>query len=119
MDSIDLGKRDVHPRWTGDMRVVEIEGEPITPEDFHGSIRDWIDIHVKKPQRADVLGLTASFPPKRTFGGKTGNGPRERCRSKRPRAPKLQEDDIKVVIRPRDGLDTSRQNEVKLQRGIY
>ncbi|CAN7952009.1 unnamed protein product, partial [Ixodes pacificus] len=118
MDSIHLGERDVHPRWTGDMRVVEIEGEPISPEDFHGSSRDWIDIHVKKQQRADVLGLTASFPPKRTFGRKTGNGPRERSRSKRPRAPRHPEDDIKVVIRPRDGLDTSRQNEVKIQWGI-
>ncbi|CAN7980764.1 unnamed protein product, partial [Ixodes pacificus] len=118
MDSIHLGERDVHPRWTGDMRVVEVEGEPISPEDFHGSSRDWIDIHVKKQQRADVLGLTSSFPPKRTFGRKTGNGPRERSRSKRPRAPRLPEDDIKVVIRPRDGLDTSRQNEVKIQRGI-
>ncbi|CAN7994987.1 unnamed protein product, partial [Ixodes pacificus] len=118
MDSIHLGERDVHPRWTGDMRVVEVEGEPISPEDFHGSSRDWIDIHVKKQQRADVLGLTASFPPKRTFGRKTGNGSRERSRSKRPRAPRLPEDDIKVVIRPRDGLDTSRQNEVKIQRGI-
>ncbi|EEC14344.1 hypothetical protein IscW_ISCW021280 [Ixodes scapularis] len=118
MDSIHLGERVVHPHWTGDMRVVEVDGEPISPEDFHGSSRDWIDIHVKKQQRADVLGLTTSFPPKRTFGRKAGNGARERSRSKRPRAPRLPEDDIKAVIRPRDGLDTSRQNEVKIQRGI-
>ncbi|KAG0429210.1 hypothetical protein HPB47_023854, partial [Ixodes persulcatus] len=118
MDSIDLGERDFHPRWTGDKRVVEIEGEPISPEDFHGSSRNWMDIHVKRQQRADVLGLTASFPPKRTFGGKTENGPQERSRNKRPRAPRLPEDDIKVIIHPRDSLDTSRQNEVKIQRGI-
>ncbi|CAN7943444.1 unnamed protein product, partial [Ixodes hexagonus] len=113
-----MGEKDVRLRWTGDMRVVETEGEPISPEEFHGNRRDWMDIHVKKKKRADELNLTTSLPPKRTFGGKTGNGFRELYRGKRPRAPRLPEDDIKVVIRPRDGLDTSRENDVKIQRSI-
>ncbi|CAN7991429.1 unnamed protein product [Ixodes hexagonus] len=113
-----MGEKDVHLRWTGDMRVVETEGEPISPEEFHGNRRDWMDIHVTKKQRAYELNLTASLPPKRTFGGKPGNGLRERSRGKRPRAPRLPEDDMKDVIRPRDGMNTSRENEVKIQRSI-
>ncbi|KAG0428484.1 hypothetical protein HPB47_024538 [Ixodes persulcatus] len=73
----------------------------------------WLVSHRQRGTRAlNKLGLTATSTAKNDAGGRTENRkPRQRHRKQRQQ-PALPREDIKVILRPREGLDVTKTFEV-------
>ncbi|KAG0422028.1 hypothetical protein HPB47_002120 [Ixodes persulcatus] len=97
--------------------VVEVEGEEITPEEFHSAGGCWMPVLLKARAEKKALSLTAGSQPNRTLGRNNGRDGRARIK-KTPRPPKLPEDDAKIVFRLRGGLNVRKEDRVLVQRSI-
>lgn len=97
------------------MDVVEVEGESISPEEYENDV-GWMDSHQQRTSRAKARQDTQSQDvARREQARKNQNHLR---RPQLPRLPQLPEEDIKIVLRPRDGLDTSRVSYAQLRDGV-
>ncbi|KAG0421242.1 hypothetical protein HPB47_002852 [Ixodes persulcatus] len=97
--------------------VVEVEGEEITPEEFHSAGGCWMPVLLKARAEKKALSLTAGSQPNRPLGRNNGRDARARI-TKTPRPPKLPEDDAKIVFRLRGGLNVRKEDRVLVQRSI-
>ncbi|KAH9371400.1 hypothetical protein HPB48_022266 [Haemaphysalis longicornis] len=105
------------------MEVVEVEGEPITPEEITTEA-GWMTSHRQRGAKAlNELSLTR----KQNNNDGAGSGAvqasvdgRSRGRKKVRvlRQPNLPKEDIKIVLRPRDGLNVSKISQALLKDGI-
>ncbi|XP_070380658.1 uncharacterized protein [Dermacentor albipictus] len=101
------------------MDVVEVEGETISPEEYDDE--GWIADHehrsnVKRRPDLDERSKNIGDSPVST-AWKTTNA-RILQRPMAPRQPQLPEDDCKVVIRPRGGLDMAQQRIAYIKDGV-
>ncbi|KAH6931232.1 hypothetical protein HPB50_022970 [Hyalomma asiaticum] len=90
------------------MDVVEVEGTEITPEDATLQA-GWISSHRNK-QRRHASNAPTSSTPQNSISGIAISNVSQRPASK-PRQPRLPDNHVKVVIRPRDGLNLSKMGE--------
>ncbi|KAG0424356.1 hypothetical protein HPB47_028435 [Ixodes persulcatus] len=97
--------------------VVEVEGEEITPEEFHSAGGCWRPVLLEARAEKKALSLTAGSQPNRTLGRNNGRDGRARIK-KTPRIPKLPQDDAKIVFRLRGGLNVRKEDRVLVQRSI-
>ncbi|KAG0416384.1 hypothetical protein HPB47_006464, partial [Ixodes persulcatus] len=80
----------------------------------------WLVSHRQRGTRAlNKLGLTATSTAKNDAGGRTENRkPRQRHRKQRQQ-PALPREDIKVILRPREGLDVTKVSSARLRDGVF
>ncbi|KAG0415111.1 hypothetical protein HPB47_007724 [Ixodes persulcatus] len=80
----------------------------------------WLVSHRQRGTRAlNKLGLTTTSTAKNDSGGRTENRkPRQRHRKQRQQ-PALPREDIKVILRPREGLDVSKVSSARLRDGVF
>ncbi|KAG0436510.1 hypothetical protein HPB47_017907 [Ixodes persulcatus] len=80
----------------------------------------WLVSHRQRGTRAlNKLGLTATSTAKNDAGGRTeSRKPRQRHRKQRQQ-PALPREDIKVILRPREGLDVTKVSSAKLRDGVF
>lgn len=116
------GASKPRPPTTTGIEVVEVEGENISPEDFHNDA-GWLSCHKQRRQSTySTLSSTARRPGTGCSGAATstpvsGNSPRSRL-SARYRQPRLPKEDIKIVLRPRDGLDLRKHSDAQIRDAI-
>lgn len=115
-DKMDTRSFEI-PLLTPGNGVVEVEGEEITPEEFHSAGGGWMPVLLKARAEKKALSLTAGSQPNRTLGRNNGRDGRARIK-KAPRPPKLPEDDAKIVFRLRGGLNVRKEDRVLVQRSI-
>lgn len=106
------------------MHAVEVEGESISPEEFSQD-SGWIESHRRRGAQALAkLGLTnEEGTPPHSGGGCAADATRHRGRShvsryesqKKPRVPALPREDVKIILRPRDGLDLKRCSQALIK----
>ncbi|KAG0411399.1 hypothetical protein HPB47_011505 [Ixodes persulcatus] len=96
------------------MEVV-VEGEVIAPEDLNA---DWIPVHTarKKARQPKIPSPKPSNPTERLA---SRSSPRPGFKPRPPQLPRLPDDDYKIVIRPRGGLNLSSMSTGKLQDLIF
>lgn len=105
------------------MEVVTVEGEIIPPEEYDDDA-GWLDSHRQRSGRAlQLLGVTKtpSAGSTSTNDGAHAHEPRDRQRRRpqqRPRQPRLPKEDIKIVIRPRDGLNIAQVSDAQLRDSV-
>lgn len=98
------------------MNCVEVEGEEISPEEFTAEA-GWLTSHRQRGSRAiDNIGLRATGTVKDGAGGRTTRKPRYR---QRPQLPALPREDIKIILRPREGLDVTKVSSAGLRDGVF
>lgn len=108
--------------------VTVVEGEPITAQE-HGDTVGWLPCHRGKFGQAlqqfqrdatSAHHLSKTVNDTATLNEKTPQGQQRPSRptSKRPRCPRLPRDDIKVVIRPREGMNVARVSEATLRDSV-
>ncbi|KAH7964170.1 hypothetical protein HPB51_027592 [Rhipicephalus microplus] len=98
------------------IEVVEVEGTEIAPEDATLEA-GWISSHRNKQRKH-----ASNAPALPTGQGNASdtpmlNGSAQRL-SRKPRQPRLPDDHVKVVIRPRDGPNLSKVREAQLRNAI-
>lgn len=106
------------------MHAVEVEGESISPEEFSQDA-GWMESHRRKGARTLAkLGLTTEEgTPPHSDGGCAAASTGYRGRShvsrygsqKKPRVPALPREDVKIILRPRDGLDLKRCSQALIK----
>lgn len=106
------------------MVSIEVDGESISPEDITEEA-GWLTSHRRRGARALAqLGLTPGHSH-----GQEGAGSRPTNRQSRaekqtsrqprlPRQPPLPKEDIKIVLRPREGLDITKISHAELRDGV-
>ncbi|CAN8028887.1 unnamed protein product [Ixodes persulcatus] len=101
------------------MDYVEVAGEDISPEECTAEA-GWLVSNRQRGTRAlNKLGLTTTSTAKNDSGGRTENRkPRQRHRKQRQQ-PALPREDIKVILRPREGLDVSKVSSARLRDGVF
>lgn len=103
------------------MEVVEVEGEDISPEDFHNDA-GWLSCHKQRRQSTySTLSSTTRMAGTVCFGATRTPVSSQSPRSPIParyRQPRLPKEDIKIVLRPRDGLDVRKHSEAHLRDAI-
>ncbi|KAG0418138.1 hypothetical protein HPB47_005113, partial [Ixodes persulcatus] len=102
-----------------EMDYVKVAGEDISPEECTAKA-GWLVSHRQRGTRAlNKLGLTTTSTAKNDSGGRTENRkPRQRHRKQRQQ-PALPREDIKVILRPREGLDVSKVSSARLRDGVF
>lgn len=102
------------------MDVVEVEGEPISPEECtrdHG----WYEYH-RKTKITDFAGRgSQGGDVSRAAGAKhfrEGRKAPRQPRRKGPKEPELPRDDIKIIMRPRNGLDLRKCSPAEILNGV-
>ncbi|KAG0413063.1 hypothetical protein HPB47_009793 [Ixodes persulcatus] len=96
---------------------VVMDGDEISPEDFHAPNSSWQDAIKKAYARRRVQ--SAAVQPRQNQPGTTGLAAKRTARGKKsPRLPKLPEDDVRVVLRLRGGILLKPGDCVTLQRCI-
>ncbi|KAG0419275.1 hypothetical protein HPB47_004238 [Ixodes persulcatus] len=102
-----------------EMDYVEVAGEDISLEECTAEA-GWLVSHRQRGTRAlNKLGLTATGTAKNDAGGRTENRkPRQRHRKQRQQ-PALPREDIKVILRPREGLDVTKVSSARPRDGVF
>ncbi|KAG0433795.1 hypothetical protein HPB47_019605 [Ixodes persulcatus] len=102
------------PALCSNMDVV-VEEEVIAPEDLNA---DWIPVHTarKKARQPKIPSPKPSNPTERLA---SRSSPRPGFKPRPPQLPRLPDDDYKIVIRPRGGLNLSSMSTGKLQDLIF
>ncbi|KAG0419271.1 hypothetical protein HPB47_004234 [Ixodes persulcatus] len=94
-----------------------MDGDEISPEDFHAPNSGWQDAIKKENARRRVQSVVVQ--PRQNQPGTTGLAAKRAARAKKPRRlPKLPEDDVRVVLRLRGGIQLKPGDCVTLQRSI-
>ncbi|KAG0415526.1 hypothetical protein HPB47_007307 [Ixodes persulcatus] len=101
------------------MDYVEVADEDISPEECTAEA-GWLVSHRQRGTRAlNKLGLTATSTAKNDAGGRTeSRKPCQRHRKQRQQ-PALPREDIKVILRPREGLDVTKVSSARLRDGVF
>lgn len=106
------------------MQRIEVDGESISPEDINEEA-GWLTSHRRRSARAlATLGLTSGdCPGKPTNDSRpSSKTPRLNTQARRlqrlPRQPPLPSEDIKIVLRPREGLDITKISQAGLRDGV-
>ncbi|KAH9368169.1 hypothetical protein HPB48_016987 [Haemaphysalis longicornis] len=100
-------------------RAMEVEGEPLSPDDTVG----WLESY-KKLRRRELEKLNQ--PLNNTTAGRHGqatgiSNPRatvrtaNKAKNRTPLPPHLPREDLKIVVRPRNGLNVSELSEAQLR----
>ncbi|KAH9370535.1 hypothetical protein HPB48_012523 [Haemaphysalis longicornis] len=97
------------------VNIVAVEGEDISPEDYDNGA-GWLPSHRQRRGRTLTrLGLTTQNALNKQGEHAPENNlpeiPRRRRAGHQARQPRLPQEDIKVVLRPRNGLDVSKVSE--------
>lgn len=99
------------------MEIV-VEGEDISPEEFCTDA-GWLDSHRQKNKKAlKTLNLMTDVDRKQNGvqpGAALHETLKQRKPPRKPRQPDLPKEDIKIILRPRHGLDVSRTSHVLLR----
>ncbi|KAH6923655.1 hypothetical protein HPB50_004395 [Hyalomma asiaticum] len=98
------------------MDVVEVEGTEITPEDATLEA-GWISSHRKKQHKHASNAPTSSTPQNSITGIAMSDVSSQRP-ARKPRQPRLPDNHVKVLIRPRDGLNLSKMGEAQVRDAI-
>lgn len=97
--------------------VVVMEGDDISPEEFHAPNSGWQDAIKKAYARRSALSLAVQTRQNQL--GKTNLAAKQAAKGRNPpRLPKLPEDDVRVVLRLRGGIQLKPGDSVALQRSI-
>ncbi|XP_077550568.1 uncharacterized protein LOC144163645 [Haemaphysalis longicornis] len=105
------------------MDVVEVEGEAISPEDFENDT-GWLSSHRKRSGKALARLNLAQNDSQRQPGTGSASSvsktpePKRKQAIRLPRQPRLPKEDIKIVLRPRDGLDVAKLNDAQIRDGV-
>ncbi|KAH7979287.1 hypothetical protein HPB49_008965 [Dermacentor silvarum] len=104
------------------MEVV-VEGEIISPEDFKADA-GWMESHRQRrakiledlnvEARKDNKNRNQDAEQREAARGR----PRHRKQPQAPRLPELPKDDIKIILRPKEGLNVSKTSHVSLRDSI-
>lgn len=101
---------------------VEVDGESISPEEFE-SDAGWLSSHRQRNSRAiSKLCLTTEQPAR---DGRRSSTPATKLSTKRsrnsqpPRAPQLPKEDIKIILRPRDGLNVKKLSDAQIRDAVF
>lgn len=101
------------------MDVVEVEGETISPEEYYGP--GWMAAH----ERRSRVTQCPNHCERAQYTGDGRNPKTQRDASlrrmrwpPRPRQPRLPEEDYKVVLRPRGGLDMAQLHVAYIKDGV-
>ncbi|KAH9374383.1 hypothetical protein HPB48_001975 [Haemaphysalis longicornis] len=105
------------------MDVIEVEGETISPEDFEhyacwllshregsGKALAWLNLAQNDSQRQPGAGSASSL--------RNTPEPMRKQAIRLPRQPPLPKEDIKIVFRPRDGVDVAKLNDAQIRDGV-
>ncbi|KAH9382083.1 hypothetical protein HPB48_000209 [Haemaphysalis longicornis] len=101
----------------GIMEVVEVDGEPISPEDYEND-SGWITSHQQRSSRAKARHTDRDSRNQEGARREQAHKIQNQLGVRRPHLPALPREDIKIVIRPRDGLNTSRVSYTQLRDGV-
>ncbi|KAH7941776.1 hypothetical protein HPB49_017438 [Dermacentor silvarum] len=102
------------------MDVVEVEGETIAPEEVTKEA-GWLTSHRNRSRRAiEQFSIMADETSKTTGTGEARSGAcqsaaRATKKPKPPRQPQLPREDIKIIVRPRDGLNVSKLSDAQIR----
>ncbi|KAH7979673.1 hypothetical protein HPB49_010400 [Dermacentor silvarum] len=102
------------------MDVVEVEGEAIAPEEVTKEA-GWLTSHRNRSRRAiEQFSIMADETSKTTGTGEARSGAcqsaaRTTKKPKPPRQPQLPREDIKIIVRPRDGLNVSKLSDAQIR----
>lgn len=106
------------------MESIEVDGEPISPDEITEEA-GWLTSHRRRGARALAqLGITPAHSPGQKGAGSTQTSRQSRAKkaaSRRPRLPRqppLPKEDIKVVLRPHEGLDITKVSQASLRDGV-
>ncbi|KAH9361160.1 hypothetical protein HPB48_003022 [Haemaphysalis longicornis] len=105
----------------GDMEVVEVNGESISAEEFE-SDAGWLSSHRQRNSRAiSKLCLTAEqlATARRSSTPATKHSTKRSRNSQPPRAPQLPKEDIKIIPRPRDGLNVKKLSDAQIRDAVF
>lgn len=92
-------------------RAMEVEGEPLSPDDTVG----WLDSYKKVRRRElEKLNQPLESKPAGRQPRAAAKGP-NKAKNKTPLPPRLPREDLKIVVRPRNGLDISEMSEAQLR----
>ncbi|KAH9371704.1 hypothetical protein HPB48_012022 [Haemaphysalis longicornis] len=101
----------------GIMKVVEVDGEPISPEDDENDA-GWITSPQQRSSRAKARLTDRDSRNQEGARREQAHKIQHQLGVCRPRLPALPREDIEIVIRPRDGLNTSRVSYAQLRDGV-
>lgn len=106
------------------MEAVEVEGEPISPEEITKEA-GWLTSHLKLGARAlTSMSQPPEFPREQDGAGSRSMNQRPRAQQqlrrqqRMPFQPHLPKEDIKIVLRPREGLDVTKISFAGLRDGV-
>ncbi|XP_077528376.1 uncharacterized protein LOC144140039, partial [Haemaphysalis longicornis] len=101
---------------------IEVDGDSISSEEFE-SDAGWLSSHRQRNSRAiSKLCLTTEQPAR---GGRRSSTPATKLFTKRsrnsqpPRAPQLPKEDIKIILRPRDGLNVKKLSDAQIRDAVF
>lgn len=95
------------------MDAVEVDRTEITPEDATLEA-GWISSHRKK-QRKNASNAPTSSIPQNSISGIVMSNLSSQRPARKPRQPRLPDNHVKVVIRPRDDLNLSKMGEAQVR----
>ncbi|KAH9380815.1 hypothetical protein HPB48_007240 [Haemaphysalis longicornis] len=105
------------------MEVVEVEGETISLEDFE-NYTGWLSSHGKRSGNSlERLKLAQNDSQRQPDTGSASSvsktpEPKRKQAIRLPHQPRLPKEDIKIVLRPRDGLDVAKLNDAQIRDGV-
>ncbi|XP_077558194.1 uncharacterized protein LOC144173813 [Haemaphysalis longicornis] len=106
------------------MERIEVDGESISPDEITEEA-GWLTSHRRRGARALAqLGITPAHSPGQKGAGCTPTSRNSRAKKaasrqpRLPRQPALPKEDIKVVLRPREGLDITKVSQACLRDGV-
>lgn len=102
------------------MEGVEVDGESISPEEFE-SDAGWLSSHRQRNSRAvSKLRLTPEQArDSRRSSTPLGRSTKRTRNSQPPRAPQLPKEHIKIILRPRDGLDVRKLSDAHIRDAVF
>ncbi|XP_065297018.1 uncharacterized protein [Dermacentor albipictus] len=99
------------------MEVVEVEGTKIAPEEVSVEA-GWLVSHRKQRQTTQASSLLIHGSLHATASARTESTEQPALRRRAPRQPRLPKNDIKIVIRPRDGFNVSKLGDAQIRDSI-
>ncbi|XP_075534351.1 uncharacterized protein LOC142568178 [Dermacentor variabilis] len=99
------------------MEVVEVEGTEIAPEEVTVEA-GWLVSHRKQRQTTQASSLPIHDSLRATASARTKSTQQSALRPRAPRQPRLPKNDIKIVIRPRDGFNVSKLGDAQIRDSI-
>ncbi|KAG0410373.1 hypothetical protein HPB47_012518 [Ixodes persulcatus] len=102
-----------------EMDYVEVAGEDISPEECTAEAGRLVSHRQWGTRAFNRLGLTTTSTAKNDAGGRTENRKPRQRHGKQRQQPALPREDIKVILRPREGLDVTKVSSATLRDGVF